>query len=66
MVENKKPRRPYGSVKHLVSVCQSVGMTLDEVHFGTGISKDQLRWTAKYIKVKFRNPNNPLIKYYAE
>lgn len=59
-------RRPWGSVKHIVSVCQAVGMTCAEIHFGTKISKHSIKYAAKQLQVKLRNPNQPLIKYYVQ
>ena len=57
-------RRPWGTVKHIVSVCQEVGMTCGEIHFGTGIPKQSIKSAAKELNVKLRDPSKPLIKYY--
>ena len=60
----RKPKtRPDGYVKHLVSVCIDAGMTLSEVHFGTGIPKGHLKSVAYNMKSRFRSPSKPLIKY---
>jgi hypothetical protein len=57
-------RRPWGSVKHIVSVCQAVGMTCGEIHFGTGIPIQSIKSAARELKVRLRDPSKPLIKYY--
>lgn len=57
-------RRPWGTVKHIVSVCQAVGMTCGEIHFGTGIPKYSIKSAAKQLGVRLRDPSKPLIKYY--
>lgn len=62
----RKPKtRPDGYVKHLVSVCIDANMTLDEVHFGTGINKGHLKSVAYNMNARFRSPYKPFIKYYA-
>jgi hypothetical protein len=57
-------RRPWGTVKHIVSVCQAVGMTCGEIHFGTGIPIQSIKYAARHLGVRLRDPSKPLIKYY--
>lgn len=66
MIAFKKQRRPQGYVKQIVSACVDAGMTIDEVHFGTKISKAQLKSVAQDLKVKFRSQNKPIVQYYVK
>ena len=66
MISFKKQRRPWGSVKHIVSVCQQEGMTCEEINFGTGICKRVIWVTARQLKVKLRSPHKPILKYYVQ
>jgi hypothetical protein len=59
-------RRPWGSVKHIVAVCQAEGMTCAEIHFGTKIPKQSIKYAARQLQVKLRDPNKPLIQYYVQ
>jgi hypothetical protein len=59
-------RRPWGSVKQIVSVCQEAGMTCAEIHFGTRIPISSIKYAARQLNVKLRDPNKPLIKYYVQ
>lgn len=64
MIAIKKQRRPWGSVKHLIVVCHEAKMTINEIAFGTGLSKEHIRGTAKKLKINLRRENAPFIKYY--
>ena len=66
MIAFKKQRRPWGSVKHIVSVCQGAGMTCDEIWFGTGIDKRVIWDTARKLQVKLRSTYKPILKYYVQ
>ena len=57
-------RRPWGSVKELISVLHNANMSMPEMACSANIDYSYIKKTCKSLKIKPRLASNPISPYY--